>query len=164
MKASDYIVNYLKTIGIKDIFGYQGTMIAHFIDSIGKDEVLKNHVCYNEQGAALEAVGYAKSTGGIACAYSTSGPGATNLITGIADAYYDSVPVLFITGQLNTYEYSSVTTIRQQGFQESDIVSMVKPITKYAVKINKSDTLYFHENPPLYKLHFNHINIGFRNI
>ncbi len=136
MKASDYIVKFLKTIGIKDIFGYQGTMIAHFIDSIGKDDFLENHVCYNEQGAALEAVGYAKSTGNIACAYSTSGPGATNLITGIADAYYDSVPVLFITGQLNTYEYSPISTIRQQGFQECDIVSIVKPIVKYAIKIN----------------------------
>lgn len=141
MKTSDYIVNYLKEQGIKDIFGYQGTMIAHFIDSVGKDSEMKNHVCYNEQGAAFEAVGYAKSTGGIACAYATSGPGATNLITGIADAFYDSVPVLFITGQLNTYEYSDINTIRQQGFQESDIVSIVKPITKYAVKITDANEI-----------------------
>ena len=62
-------------------------MIAHFVDSIGKNEKVKNHVCYNEQGAAFDAVGYAKTTRGISCAYSTSGPGATNLITGIADAY-----------------------------------------------------------------------------
>lgn len=143
MKVSDYIVNYLINLGIKDIFGYQGTMIAHFIDSVGKNQNIINHVCYNEQGAAFEAVGYAKSTGGIACAYSTSGPGATNLITGIADAYYDSVPVLFITGQLNTYEYSSVDKIRQQGFQEIDIVSIVKPITKYAIRIdNVNDIPY----------------------
>lgn len=143
MKASDYIVSLLKKEGIKDVFGYQGTMIAHFIDSIGKDNEIANHVCYNEQGAAFEAVGYAKSTGRISCAYSTSGPGATNLITGIADAYYDSTPVLFITGQLNTYEYSNIPTIRQQGFQESDIVNIVKPITKYSVKIeNVNDIAY----------------------
>ncbi len=143
MKVSDYIVSFLNEKGINDFFGYQGTMVAHLVDSIGKNNNVKNHVCYNEQGAAFEAVGYAKSTGGIACAYSTSGPGATNLITGIADAYYDSVPVLFITGQLNTYEYTPVNTIRQQGFQESDIVSIAKPITKYAVKIeNEQDIVY----------------------
>lgn len=143
MKLSDYIIKYLKEIGIKDYFGYQGTMIAHFVDSIGKDKDVYNHVCYHEQGAAFEAIGYAKTTGKTACAYATSGPGATNLITGIADAYYDSVPVLFITGQLNTYEYSDVSTIRQQGFQESDIVSISKPITKYSKKItNPNDIAY----------------------
>ncbi len=143
MKVSDYIVDFLYEKGIKDFFGYQGTMIAHFVDSIGKNEKVKNHVCYNEQGAAFEAVGYAKTTGGISCAYSTSGPGATNLITGIADAFYDSVPVIFITGQLNTYEYTGINTIRQQGFQESDIVNIVKPITKYAIKIEKEEDIAY---------------------
>lgn len=143
MKVSDYIVNFLYQKGIKDFFGYQGTMIAHFVDSIGKNKSVTNHVCYNEQGAAFEAVGYAKATGNISCAYSTSGPGATNLITGIADAFYDSVPVIFITGQLNTYEYTGVNTIRQQGFQESDIVSIVKSITKYAVKIEKAEDIAY---------------------
>ena len=57
-----------------------------------------------------------------------------NLISGIADAYFDSLPVIFLTGQLNTYEYSGIQGLRQQGFQELDIVSMAKPITKYAVK------------------------------
>ena len=116
-------------------------MIAHFIDSIGKNNKVTNHVCYNEQGAALAAVGYAKTTGKLGCAYATSGPGATNLITGIADAYYDSVPVLFITGQLNTYEYSDNKNLRQQGFQETNIVEIVKPIVKYAVKINNPNSI-----------------------
>ena len=143
MKLSDYIVDYLYKIGIKDYFGYQGTMIAHFIDSIGKNKNVTNHVCYNEQGAAFAAVGYAKVSGKIGCAYATSGPGAINLITGIADAYYDSVPVIFITGQLNTYEYTNSDKIRQQGFQESDIVNMVKPVVKYAIKItNPYDIAY----------------------
>ena len=126
MKVSDYIISFLYEKGIKDYFGYQGTMIAHLVDSIYKNNKVHNYVCYNEQGAAFEAVGYAKTTGKISCAYSTSGPGATNLITGIADAYYDSVPVLFITGQLNTYEYTDISTIRQQGFQETNIVEIVK--------------------------------------
>lgn len=143
MKLSDYIVDYLYKIGINEYFGYQGTMIAHFIDSIGKNKNVTNHVCYNEQGAAFAAVGYAKVSGKIGCAYATSGPGAINLITGIADAYYDSVPVIFITGQLNTYEYTNSDKIRQQGFQESDIVNMVKPVVKYAIKItNPYDIAY----------------------
>lgn len=143
MKLSDYIVDYLYKIGIKDYFGYQGTMIAHFIDSIGKNKNVTNHVCYNEQGAAFAAVGYAKVSGRMGCAYATSGPGAINLMTGIADAYYDSVPVIFITGQLNTYEYTNSDKIRQQGFQESDIVNMVKPVVKYAIKItNPYDIAY----------------------
>ncbi len=150
MKLSDYIIKHLKSLGLYDFFGYQGTMIAYFIDSIGEDKEVRNHICYNEQGAAFEAVGYAKSTGKIACAYSTSGPGATNLITGIADAFYDSTPVLFITGQLNSYEYSDVKTIRQQGFQESDIVSIVKPITKYAKMITDENEIALELEKALY--------------
>lgn len=150
MKISDYIISFLYEKGIKDYFGYQGTMIAHLVDSIYKNDKVHNYVCYNEQGAAFEAVGYAKTTGKISCAYSTSGPGATNLITGIADAYYDSVPVLFITGQLNTYEYTDIPTIRQQGFQESNIVEIVTPITKYAVKIDDEKNIAYELEKALY--------------
>lgn len=135
MKASDYIVSFLKEKGIRDIFGYQGTMIAHFVDSVCKAGGIENHMCYNEQGASFAAVGLAKATGKTAVAYSTSGPGAINLLNGIADAYYDSSPVLFFTGQLNEYEYTGITELRQQGFQETDVVSIVKPLTKYAVHI-----------------------------
>lgn len=141
MKAADYIIEYLKKFNIRHYFGYQGTMIAHFVDSIGKDPDVENHVCYNEQGAALAAVGYAKLTGELAVAYATSGPGALNLLNGVADAYYDSAPVLFFTGQLNTYEYTDVPELRQQGFQEADVVDIAKPITKYAVKVEKEEDL-----------------------
>lgn len=76
-------------------------------------------------------------------AYATSGPGATNLITGIANAYFDSIPCLFITGQVNTYEQKNNLKCRQKGFQETDIVSIVKPITKYSVMIeNEKDIVY----------------------
>lgn len=143
MKLSDYIVKYFYQQGITDYFGYQGTMIAHFIDSIGKDGRVKNHVFYNEQGAALAAVGYAKVSGKKVCAYATSGPGATNLITGIADAYYDSTPVIFITGQLNSYEYNDIPNLRQYGFQETNIVDIVKPITKYAIQIKDANDIAY---------------------
>ena len=67
----------------------------------------------NEQGAAFAACGYAQAKEECACAYATSGPGAVNLLSGVADAYYDSLPVIFLTGQLNTYEYSGIKGLRQ---------------------------------------------------
>jgi len=141
MKSSDYIVDFLADHGVKHCYGFQGTMIAHLFDSICKSNRMINHVCYNEQGAAFAAVGEAKATGKTAFAYSTSGPGAANLISGIADAYYDSVPVIFITGQLNTYEYQTVPNIKQHGFQEMDVISIVRPIVKYCEKVEKAEDL-----------------------
>lgn len=140
-KASDYIVDYLCGKGIHHFFGYQGTMIAHLIDSIGKNENVENHCCYNEQGAAFAAVGYAKISGRCAVAYATSGPGAINLVSGIADAFYDSAPVIFLTGQLNTNEHTDIPQLRQQGFQETNVISIVSSITKYCKMITKAEDI-----------------------
>lgn len=135
MKLTDYVVDFLEKKGIHDFFGYQGTMIAHLVDSIEKNPDARSHSSYNEQGAAFAACGYAQAKDACGCAYATSGPGAANLLSGVADAYFDSLPVIFITGQLNTYEYSGIAGLRQQGFQEIDMVSMAKPVTKYAVQV-----------------------------
>ena len=108
MKLSDYIVTFLQKKGIRHFFGYQGTMIAHLVDSIERNPETENHSSYNEQGAAFAACGYAQAKEECACAYATSGPGAINLLSGVADAYYDSLPVIFLTGQLNTDEYSGI--------------------------------------------------------
>lgn len=143
MKSSDYIIDFLVQKGIRHIFGYQGTMIAHFVDSACKDERIENHSCYNEQGAGFAAVGYAKTTGHLACAYSTSGPGAANLISAVADAYYDSTPVIFFTGQLNSYEYYDIEGLRQNGFQEMNVVSMARDVTKYCVQITDIEDLRY---------------------
>ena len=141
MKVTDYIVEFLQRKGIHDFFGYQGTMIAHLVDSIEKNPHTRSHSSYHEQGAAFAACGYAQAGERCACAYATSGPGAANLISGIADAYFDSLPVVFLTGQLNTYEYSGIPGLRQQGFQEIDIVAMTKPVTKYAVQIREDEDI-----------------------
>ena len=135
VKLTDYVVEFLQKKGIHDFFGYQGTMIAHLVDSIEKNPHVRSHSSYHEQGAAFAACGYAQAKNACGCAYATSGPGAANLLSGVADAYFDSLPVIFITGQLNTYEYSGITGLRQQGFQEIDMVSMAKPVTKYAVQV-----------------------------
>ena len=145
MKASDYIVEFLKRIGTTHIFGYPGGAVTHIIDSIYKCDGIKFIGMGNEQGAAFAAEGYSRSSGKIGVALATSGPGATNLITGIGSAYFDSVPVVYITGQVNTYEYKrsfeTTANIRQLGFQETDIVEIVKPITKYAVRITNAEDL-----------------------
>lgn len=141
MKLTDYIVAFLEKKGIRDFFGYQGTMIAHFVDSVEKNPGTENHSCYNEQGASFAACGYAQAKDGCACAYATSGPGAVNLLSGVANAYFDSLPVIFLTGQLNTYEYAGIPGLRQQGFQEIDIVSMARPVTKYCVQIREPESI-----------------------
>ena len=143
MKASDYIVEYLLKKNITDVFGYPGGMVTHLMDSFSKSPI-RAHVTYHEQGAAFAACGYAQETGKVGVAYATSGPGATNLITGICNAYFDSIPTLFITGQVNTFESKGDLGVRQRGFQETDIVSIVKPVTKYAVRITDADKLRYH--------------------
>ncbi|MGL4998963.1 MAG: thiamine pyrophosphate-binding protein, partial [Cetobacterium sp.] len=110
-------------------------MITHLADSIAKNPKVKFVQVYHEQTASIAIEGYARENGKIGVAIATSGPGATNMITGIADAYFDSIPAMYITGQVNTYEYKYDKPIRQLGFQETDVVSLVKGITKYSVMI-----------------------------
>jgi len=135
MRVSDYIVQFLKAQGVHDVFGYPGGMITYLMESIDKDQDVNQYLLYHEQGAAFAACGYAQSSGMPGVVYATSGPGATNLITGIGNAYFDSIPLICITGQVNTNEAKVVDGIRQQGFQETDIVSVVRPITKYCIYI-----------------------------
>lgn len=132
MKLSDYIVRFLESKGVRHVFGYPGGMITHLMDSLSTSDSIKTHLAFHEQAAAFETVAYIKATNQPAVAFTSSGPGATNLITGICDAWLDSVPAIFITGNVNTYESRGVVPVRQKGFQELDIISMVKSITKYA--------------------------------
>lgn len=142
MKVSDFIVEYLIRKGITDVFGYPGGMVTQFMDSfLHYTDKISAHVTYHEQGAAFAACGYAQTSEAPGVAYATSGPGATNLITGICDAYFDSIPAIFITGQVNSNEAKGAYGVRQRGFQETDIVSMVKPVTKYAVYVEKANQL-----------------------
>lgn len=143
MKASDYIADFFERRGVNVIFGYIGGMITHLVDSIDRNPGLRFIQTYHEQTAAIAAEGFALESGLPGVAIATSGPGATNLITGIADAYFGSIPVIFITGQVNTYEYKYDKPIRQQGFQETDVVSIVRPITKYAVMVDEPSELRY---------------------
>lgn len=143
MKASDALALLLANKKVYYGFELIGGMIAHIVDSInllGKTKLISIH---HEQAAAFAAGGIARATNNeiLGVALGTSGPGATNLVTGIADCWLDSVPCVFITGQVNTYESKGNKQIRQQGFQELDIIKIVESITKYAVKIEHTSML-----------------------
>ena len=142
MKVSDYIVNFLVENKIDKVFSYIGKN-AHICDSIDKNSNIENIFTIHEQGCGFSADGYARVTGKTGVATVTSGPGATNLVTAIADCYFDSIPSIFIVGDVPPYECKQNRDIRQFGFQETDIVSICKPITKYATAIDSLDELRY---------------------
>lgn len=146
-KVSDYIVEFLISKQVTDVFGYPGGMVTHLIDSFSKyEKFISNHINYHEQASSFSACGYAQAKCDVGVAYATSGPGATNLITGICNAYFDSIPTIFITGQVNTQEANAGGKCRQKGFQETDIISIVSKITKYCKYIdNPNDIKYYLE-------------------
>src|SRR5664280_1464434 len=135
MKVSEYIARFLSDHGIKIVFELQGGMITRLIDAIHREGSIKIVSVHHEQAAAMCADAYGRITNKPGIAMATSGPGATNLLTGIGNCYFDSVPAIFITGQVNISEQKGDHLTRQIGFQETDIVSIAKPITKksYAV-------------------------------
>ena len=135
MKISDYVINTLAAEGVTHIFEVCGGAISHLLDSLYGRSDIRTVSMHHEMAAAIAAEGYSRASENIGVAMATSGPGATNLITGIGSCYFDSIPCLFITGQVNTYEYKYSKPVRQIGFQETDIVNIVKPIVKYAVHI-----------------------------
>ncbi len=141
MNCSEFLVDYLIKHDVKDVFGYAGGYIVPFMDALyfRKNEI-KTHVCYHEQACALAANGYARTSGKIGVYFTTSGPGAVNGLGGLADAWYDSIPVLGICGNVPTIEMKGFSGVRQNGFQEMDIVSMTRNITKYSVTANTSDS------------------------
>jgi acetolactate synthase I/II/III large subunit len=138
MKASDAVAKYLAVHHVHHCFELVGGMITHLLDSFAQDGRFNIISMHHEQAAAFAAEGVARQTMGrqISVAMGTSGPGAANLITGIGSCWFDSIPCLFITGQVNTQELKGELKIRQQGFQELDIIPMVTSITKYSAQIS----------------------------
>ena len=143
IKLSDFVADFLARQGIRHVFAVSGGASLHLIHSLG-DHPDIDFVCpQHEQGGAMAADAYARMSGGLGAAVATSGPGATNMITGICCSFYDSVPVVYITGQVATFRFKSKTGVRQMGFQETDTVAMVKPITKYAVLVEDAQRIRY---------------------
>lgn len=139
MKASDYIAAALAAQGVSTVYELTGGMITHLLDSIHSRSDIRIVSMHHEQAAAFAAEGGARMTGVPGVALATSGPGATNLITGIGSCFFDSVPAVFITGQVNTHELRGNSGVRQAGFQETDIVAVAAPLTKAAWRVNSGD-------------------------
>ncbi|MDT9506140.1 acetolactate synthase large subunit [Streptococcus mutans] len=130
--GSEILLDTLANLGVKTIFGYPGGAVLPLYDAIYKQDNIRHILARHEQGAVHEAEGFAKSTGKLGVAIVTSGPGATNAITGIADAMSDSVPMLVFTGQVATLG------IGKDAFQEADIIGITMPITKYNYQIRET--------------------------
>ncbi len=141
MKASDYIANFLTEQGVRCVFEVSGGMITHLLDSMHRLGNLRVVSVHHEQAAAFAVDAVGRMTGVPGVAMATSGPGATNLLTGIASCFFDSSPGVFLTGQVNRSEQKGDRKIRQLGFQEADIVAMATPITKAAWKLRTIDEL-----------------------
>jgi acetolactate synthase-1/2/3 large subunit len=150
MKLSDYVIDYLKKQGVDHIFEFIGGAIAHLLDSVAKRDDIDCISVRHEQAGAFAAEAYARLNGKLGVAMATSGPGALNLVTGIGSCYFDSVPCLFITGQVNTYEYKFDKPVRQIGFQETDIVSVVQSLTKYSELVLDSSKIRYHLEKAVY--------------
>lgn len=143
MKLSDYVVDFLAGQGVRHVFEVIGGAIAHLLDSTYGRTDIRCISVRHEQAAAFAAEGAARISGNLGVAMATSGPGATNLVTGIGNAFFDSAPCLYITGQVNTYEYKYDRPVRQIGFQETDIVSIVRPIVKYAAFVDNPSRIRY---------------------
>ena len=142
MKVSDYIALILAA-NVKHVFLVYGSAIGHIVDSVARMENLEYICTMTEMAGGYAAEGYAKITGKPAVMIATSGPGGHSLVTPIGNCFYDSVPCLFLTGQINSKFLRPDPSIRQIGFQETDIVSIVAPITKYAKMVAKPEDIRY---------------------
>lgn len=137
MKLSDYIVDFIARQGVRHVFMLPGGGAMHLNDSLGRHPGLEFVCNLHEQGCAIAAEAYGQATGNLGVAMVTTGPGGTNAITGVAGAWLESTPLLVVSGQVKRADLVGTRGVRQIGFQEIDIVSVVKPITKYAVTVTE---------------------------
>ena len=137
MTGAEYVAEFLRRRGVTNVFLMTGGACAFIVDAIGRNPGMKYTCFQHEQAAAMAADSLWRTNKIVGATVATSGPGATNLITGIACSFFDSIPTMHITGQVNQNEELNYkgAKVRQAGFQETNIVDMVKPITKYAVKV-----------------------------
>ena len=138
MKLADALVKQLKISGVTHVFGLQGGAVVHIFDSFERAGIGVTYT-HHEESAALAAVAHAKITGQLGCVVVTTGPGSTNAITGLLAAWQDSIPCIFISGQVRSNHTSYGRKVRQVGTQEVNICDIVRPITKYTKFVDNKD-------------------------
>ena len=151
IKVSDYIIKKLEETGTGHMFMLPGGGAMHLNDSLGNSKKIQYVCCQHEQACAIAAEAYARVTDGIGLLMVTTGPGGTNAITGIAGAYLESTPVFVVSGQVKRMDMVNDQGIRQQGMQELDIISIVKPVTKYAALVDDPLMIRYHVERALYE-------------
>lgn len=144
VKLSDYIASMIADMGVRYVFAVCGGGAMHLVDSFGGCDRLEYIATHHEQAAAMAAEGYARIAGGPGAALFTSGPGGTNAITGVYGAWVDSIPTIFVSGQVTQDTLIAETGLRQFGIQEGNIIELVKPITKYAVTVTDPQGIRYH--------------------
>src|SRR5438477_3544812 len=154
-KLSDYVVRFVAGQGVKHVFLVTGGGAMHLNASLAHCKAIEPICNSHEQAAAMAAENYAKATNDLGVAMVTTGPGGTNAITGLAGAWLDSTPVLFLSGQVKRPDRmfapdGTPLGMRQLGVQEVDIVSVVKPLTKYAVTVLDPGSIRYHLEKAVY--------------
>ena len=149
MKLSDYIAQFLSKI-TDSVFVGQGGNIIHVLDSLGKRKDIKVIPSQNEQAASIAADAYSRFNNKIGVTAATSGPGMLNLMQGMACSFFDSIPTFHFSGAVVTGQLRKNKNIRQIGFQEMEVVDLVKPITKYAVLLKDKNMIKYELEKMLY--------------
>jgi len=150
MKLSDYVMQFIAHQGIEHIFYLPGGGAMHLVDSLGKLKDVESVCCLHEQAVAIAAQSYAMHTNHLGVGLVTTGPGGTNAITGVCAAWIDSVPCLFVSGQVKRSDMMTGKGLRQLGIQEVDIVAMVHSITKYALTVKEPTSIRYHLEKAIY--------------
>jgi acetolactate synthase-1/2/3 large subunit len=151
IKVSDYIASFIKNLGVSHVFTVSGAGDLHILDSIRKQPGL-DYICnHHEQASAMAAFSYSRATKNIGVCIVTTGPGATNAITGMIDCWVDSVPGLYISGQVQRKQMINNLGVRQNGIQEINIIDIVKPVTKYASLLDDPQKVRWHLEKAVYE-------------
>lgn len=151
IKVSDYVIQRLEELNVGHMFMLPGGGAMHLNDSLGKSKKIR-YVCgQHEQGCAIAAEAYARVNNTLGLLMVTTGPGGTNALTGVAGAFLESTPMFVVSGQVKRLDMIRDQGLRQQGMQELDIISVVKPITKYAAVVMDPETIKYHMDKALYE-------------
>ena len=142
MNIAEYIIEYIYNLGVKDIFTVSGGGSIYLCDALRSNKNIRYICCHHEQGVVFASEGYARSRNTMGVSVVTSGPGGTNVLTGLNAAYVDSVPILVLTGQVFSNQMMNKHGVRQFGLQESNIVELAGSVTKYAKTILPNDDIH----------------------
>ncbi len=151
IKVSDYVIKCLEETGAKHMFMLPGGGAMHLNDSLGNSKKIQYITCLHEQACSIAAEAYARVNNSMGLLMVTTGPGGTNALTGVAGAYLESTPMFVVSGQVKRMDMINNQGLRQMGMQELDIVSVVEPITKYAVLVDDPQMIRYHVERALYE-------------